>query len=390
MWSDPPAAPARTARSRYNKQTAHLYNLMGGSGYESGVSRIHEVNTWPLLEAVLKKADVARQCGGLLHCDYTDWTKKRDASADQLTRSICRDTIQWMANWCGADYSASPVGLHYVALTSIVDDLCIPPLDVVHGRFSMYGRTCRDLMQVMDQEHWGADGIHVLLSLLRQYLFQYAEKVDFENGLGHIGLHTQLSQTRAVWDSVVYRTYTANTYGAAIVIGRVTASGPLTATWLVDSAICDAISMDLAKSGLRVYEQDNHIPTDVGTNQAGEQMRKLERERRTEYHSVYLDLIDDLVDSGAPDAIVHFGRSGFLFVQIQDRYLERRAGRRFAIRPAMATQLDELFGEKPTDSTLDGLFRLRWIAENVVSEANIQPWGGGYSHFNITKLDWER
>ncbi|KAF4631823.1 hypothetical protein G7Y89_g6307 [Cudoniella acicularis] len=329
--SDPLAAPARAERSRYCKDTAHLYNLMGGEGYIPGISRIHEVNIWPLLEAVLERVDAARERNGLLHCDYTDWTKKKDSTAGQLTRNICRDTIQWMGNWCGADYATSIVGLHYIALTSIVDDMCIPPLDIVHGRFCMYGRSARDLVEVMVNEGWGRDAMHVLLSLVRQYLFQYVEKVDFDTGTDHIGLHAALSQFSAVWDSTVYRTYTANTYGAAVLVGRVTDSGPLTSTWLVDSAICDAISMDLAKSALRVYEQDNHIPTKAGATyqhrQAQAQAQTLERQRQIGYHSVYLDLIDDLVLSGAPDPIAHFGRSGFLFVQIQDRYLERRAGR---------------------------------------------------------------
>ncbi|KAF9894967.1 hypothetical protein FE257_004590 [Aspergillus nanangensis] len=344
---------ARAPRSRYNKDTSHLYGLMGGTSYVPNTQQTHRVNSWPLLDTVLTKADVAREHNGMLHCDYTDWSKKNDMTAEQTVRYLCRDSIQWMGTWCGADYAASLAGLHYLALAAITDDICIPPLDLLSQRFRMYGFSARDVIETMVNQGWGRDATHALLALVREYLLQYAEKVDFGK-TPKVGLHSALSQSIEVWDSVVYRTHTANCYGVGIVVCRIAGSSPLTETWLNDAAICDCVSMDLCKSTLRIYQHDDHAPT------AGN-AKDVEVNRKAGYHSVYLDLIDDLVFSGAPESAVHYGRAGFLFVQIVDRYLERRAGHRFPIRPSMDRELHRLFGDEPTDTLLDGIFRLRQL-----------------------------
>lgn len=362
--SDPPPAAARAIRPRYNKDTARLYNVMGGQGYVPGTLQMHEENAWPLLQAVLERADSGRGHNGLLFCDYTDWSKKSHSTANRLVRSVYRDVLQWMGSWCGADYANSTVALHYLAFSTIADDICIPPLDMVQGRLRMYGLSVLDVVRIMESEGWDRDATHLVLSLVRQYLVQYAEKVD-----PGIGIHAAFGRCGSVWDSAVYRSHTANAYGAAILVGRITGSGPVTSTWLCDAALCDAMSLDLAKSALQVYKQDDFMPTKSGAGMHKQRARALERQRQAAYQSLYLDLIDDLVSSGAPDSIVNFGRAGFHYVPICDRYLERLRGRRFPISPAIEGELLNLFGDEPTDPRLDGLFRLRQLARWPESEA---------------------
>jgi hypothetical protein len=246
-----------------------------------------------------------------------------------------------MANWCGSRYAEQSTGVHYVAFSTICDDLCIPPLDLVQGRFRLYGRTVADLAIALDEQGWGPSGALALLSLVRQYVVQYLEKADR-------GLHRRLNALTGVWDAVVYRTHTANCYGAALVVARVCDAGAATFTWLQDSAICDAISMDLCKIAMDVYRHDRHQPTRTDDDH--------EPGRRDAYHSLYLDLIDDLVTSGAPEPLVHFGRAGFLFVQLQDRYHERRIGQRLPLRPAITGRLEILFGDTPTTQLVEDLF----------------------------------
>ncbi|KAJ8122559.1 hypothetical protein ONZ43_g1279 [Nemania bipapillata] len=349
--------PARAPRSRYNKKTAHLFSLMGGTGYTPEITHVHEVNTWPLIKALLAEADITREKLGLLDCDYTDWSKKHDQAAEESMKRACRDSVQWMGSWLGAEYDMSLVAVQLIAFCTIVDDICIPPLDLVNGNFSMYKRSARDVFAELEREGWGRDAAYLLLALIRQYILQYAEKID--SNVESMGLHSIFSRTSKMWDSAVYRTHTANSLAAAIIIARVSSSGPLSITWAMDSAICDAISMDLAKSALQVYQQDDHQPTAGSGNDANR--KELVHQRNTAYHSIYLGLIDDLVLTGAPEPIVHFGRAGFLFVQMMHRYLERRAGGRFPVTPPMESELRRLFGDLPTDARLDGLFRLRWL-----------------------------
>ncbi|OTA67205.1 hypothetical protein K449DRAFT_389929 [Hypoxylon sp. EC38] len=120
--------------------------------------------------------------------------------------------------------------------------------------------------------------------------------------------------------------------------------------------------MDLGKSALRVYQVDNHNPT--ATFGPRETKQKLQARRQVGYHSIYLDLMDDLVNTGCPEPLVHYASAGFLFVQMQHRYLERSLGYRFPIHEAMARALQNLFGDKPTDAWLDGLFHLRWLVSS--------------------------
>ncbi len=336
----PPAAPPRSPASRYTRRTAELFGLMGGAGYRP-TPQVHEHNLWPLLRETTAKTDTGATAG----LDYTDWSHKHAASATELCRYACRDTLQWMALWCGDRYDRRPVALHYIALSTIVDDLCIPPLDLVTGRFRLYQRSAADLATALDDQGWGRHGVHAMLAVARQYLLQHAEKT-------HPTLHRTLNALDGVWDAVVYRTHTANTYGAVIAIEEVCDQvgdlGDVTWTWRMDSAICDAISMDLAKTAaLDVYHVDDHQPTahDQHTHR-----------RKTGYHSVYLDLIDDLVTTGAPEPVVHFGCSGFLFVPLVERYPERRQGRRHHLRPAMRARLHDLFGDTPADPHIDHAF----------------------------------
>jgi hypothetical protein len=236
-----PVATARpaTTRSRYNKQTACLYAVMGKEGYVGPVAQHHRVNVWPLLLKVVEHWDAATELNTRIPEHYTDWTKKHDAHAADTVSRACRDAIQWMGCWCGERYGADPLGLRYIAFATILDDICIPPLDLLSGRFRMYGWSVRDLVQAMDMAGWARDAVHALLSLIRQSIVQYAEKMDFRPGDGHVGLHAELATSTAMWDGVIFRGHTGNAYGTVIAAARNSATGPVSFTWLMDSAICD-------------------------------------------------------------------------------------------------------------------------------------------------------
>ncbi|MFF4955010.1 hypothetical protein [Streptomyces chattanoogensis] len=132
---------------------------------------------------------------------------------------------------------------------------------MVRGHFRMYGRSVGDIGAAMDEQGWGHDVVHMLLTLVRQYLFQCAERLAHTPAVGWAGLHAELNKSSGVWDASNYRTHSATTYGCGIGVARLYDTGPASFTWLTDSAIADAISMDLAKAAMDVYRLDTHQPT---------------------------------------------------------------------------------------------------------------------------------
>ncbi|GAA1170685.1 hypothetical protein F4556_006077 [Kitasatospora gansuensis] len=356
----PRAAPApvirRAGRERYNRDTAGLFQLMGGDGYAEDTPQTHGTNLWPLLLGITARADA----GEGERIDYSDWARKGDATAAEVVAYACRDVLQWVASWSGEHFSQDPTYLRYVAASTIVDDLCIPPLDLVGGRFRLYGHGVDDLVAAMDEEGWGHDAVHALLSLVRQWVYQYAEKLDHGQG----GLHARLNDSTGIWDACVFRMHSANNYGCGIAVARAGDTGPVSFDWLMGSGMADAISMDLAKSALDVYRLDAHQPTANG---------EFDAVRQQAYHSVYLDLIDDLVESGAPEELVHYGRAGLQYVQMMERYHERRLGRRLLLRPAVSARLRGLFGAEAVEPWVEGRYR----AQRARSAAGPAGWVPG-------------
>lgn len=323
----PAQAQAQTTRPRYNKDTAELFPLWGDAGYTPGVAQRHELNWWPLLEQAVARCELPNVGAQ----PYADFTHKDAASATEIVTYICRDSIQWTANWCGSLYRAHPTAIHYTAFSSSADDLRIPPLDLLSGRFSIYGHSGASMAAAMDEQGWGSDGVHAVLSLVREYIVQYAEKVDPR-------LYQTLTSAPGVWDATVFRGHTANAYGMALNLAHIQHSGPASFTWIMDSGICDCISMDLCKFALGIYHHDEFRPTRHSDH---------EQRRQRDYHSIYLDLLDDLVVTGAPEPLLQFAYAGFLFVPLQERYQERRTGRRLPLRPVIQQRLREVFGGTP-------------------------------------------
>ncbi|KAI1800190.1 hypothetical protein F4811DRAFT_50390 [Daldinia bambusicola] len=370
-----PKEPNLFSNHRYNKRTAKYFTLMGGEGYEPGFPQEHQVNFWPALESALRRIDQARgKKGKFLFCDYTDWTKKQNTSAKQVARCLCRDIIQWVAVWTGVDLQTSPLEMWLTAMITSPDDLCVPPLDVVHGEFRLYGRSLRDLVGAMVDDRWARDATHVLLGFIRQLLFQYVEKAEFEGAAnGAAGIHAKTGRyADAVWDSVVLRTHTAGTYACMVVISRMAGLGPLEESWVLGSSANSCISMDLAKSAARIYHVDNHQPTlsfgvqdkdKGGTQRQQQEPTSTERRRKVGYHSVYLDMMDDLVGADCPELLLHAAGT-FLGVQLVHRYWERSLGYRIPIHPAMADAISSIYGDDPTDARLDGLFHLRQLVSS--------------------------
>ncbi|KAF4592091.1 hypothetical protein GQ602_002390 [Ophiocordyceps camponoti-floridani] len=357
----PPASSSRNVRLRYNKSTAHLFSVTSSDVYCVNTPQLHQHNFWPLLENAFHKVDQARARSGALPVDYTDWSKKSNDSAGQMVRYMCRDVLQWTGCWVGEKCTSSECNManRYTAFAGIPDDMCIPPLDLVSGRLRLYGRTCRSLVEEMDEENWGRDGIHVLASLIRQYLVQYIEKVEDHDSSKGKGIHDQLNDSSGVWDSTIFHTHTGNTYGVLIMVARLHDTGLLRNEWLWDSSVCNLISLDVSKSAMGIYTIDDFAPTAIRGESNADNTRRVHAERSRKYRSLYSDLMDDLVYSNAPECIVNYAHSGFMYSLLGHRYAERRMGSRMPITPCMEEELRRIFGTEPVDAEVEDLYQQR-------------------------------
>ncbi|WP_369392364.1 hypothetical protein AB5J72_35860 [Streptomyces sp. CG1] len=324
----------RVTRPPYNRGNAHLFVVAGGDRYLPGIPQLHEVNLWDHLPGILARdgTDV----------DYTCWSRKGDTSAADVIRYCARDAVQWAAIWCGERQPSHQAFLEYLLLNASADDLCVPPLDLVHGNYRVYGRTLADIVRAMDKEGWGYDAVLALLSIVRLYLFQYTEKLDHVAGRG---LCNGLRTVGGAWDAIMFHMMSGNTFGVGLGVASTMGAGPCRRSWLLDGGFGNATSMNLAKSLISVEGHDLHHPT--GDDAA----------KQTAYRSFYLDIIGELTASGAPEPLVYFARAGFDFVPLGDRYRERRRSERFPLRPAVAVELREVFGDEPCDEWLEGRFR---------------------------------
>ncbi|KAH8170321.1 hypothetical protein LIA77_09102 [Sarocladium implicatum] len=348
-----------TSLSVYNTRTSGLFTFMGEAGQYIDVVQQHEVNLWPLLESVLDLVDKASTGDQASHFDYSDWAQKHDANVESILLSSCRDSLQWFACWPGKDYDISHTTLHYTAFATVPDDLCIPPLDLVNGKFRMFKRSAYDMIHQMEAEGWGSDATAVLLSLVLEYLMQYAEKIELEQKDNpRARLHQAISRSSTIWDSTVYRARTGNADGVLVCMGRALGTGALPLSWLFEAGICCCIGMDIGKVSAGIYKHDVHRPTKTTVaNELNDTQKEIEMSRRSSYHSLYLDLMDRLLANDAPQHLLQVGCSGLLFIYKVDRYRERQAARRIPRSRQVDEDIVRIWGRTAADPWIESLFQ---------------------------------
>ncbi|PYI35376.1 hypothetical protein BP00DRAFT_412310 [Aspergillus indologenus CBS 114.80] len=338
---------------RFNQRTASVFRATGGTHYAPNVIKHNQINLWPVLYEVLRRVDATTRVGGLIHCDYTNWSGLNDSTMDSQVARAFRDTIQYMAIYNGKIHSIHDVAVQYVAMGTCVDELCIPPLDLINERYRQYGLSGRDIIDQMVKEGWKQDATHALLTEVRQFIYQYVEKVDY-----HFGntIHETLNTTAPVWDGALWHTNSGNIYGMNLVIQHAVDVGPCTYGWIYDSAICDTIAMSLGKSATTIFQLDLFPPVKAEDQSA-------RARKQAEYYSLLIDLSSDLVTSGAPEPLIHFGLCATLFVLLVDRYHERAKQGRIPLEPRVAEEIGLMAGPCPMDAALEGIYRLHFLAQ---------------------------
>ncbi|KAJ5683047.1 hypothetical protein N7462_006212 [Penicillium macrosclerotiorum] len=211
--------------------------------------------------------------------DYSLHSGKVDQTAEQVCQFAMRDSLQWWTIWHGSLENHQWKHL-YLAFCTISDDLVIPPQDLANGSFRLLGHTLAEVLEGLRGEGIHPNDIRLLEMLIwRQYIMQYLEKID--TGLRPLILGKTTVMTQ-------FRVMTAGVHNVAIILlaaRGIRSQGPKDAG-VEMAAICDCLSMDIAKEALGVLKGEK-TESVAGRNRA-----QLKRELRWLYVRCieYLDL----------------------------------------------------------------------------------------------------
>lgn len=245
---------------------------------------------------------------------YGIYSRKDDASAEDTCVYAMRDVVQWWVHWHGPlDRAHHYWKQIYVGFSTIADDLLIPPQHLADGTFRFLGHTVHDVLAGLQHAEGlsAADCEWLYMSLLREFVLQYLEKVD-------PGLRELLLERTVVMSQ--FRTISANTPGGAVALlaarGLPLLGGDDEASLdeVVEmAAYGDALSMDMTKEALGVLQGE---PTETV---AGADRGLLNAELRW----TYARCIGILDSHDGGKYVRRYATSGMHFVPTMDRYQER-------------------------------------------------------------------
>jgi hypothetical protein len=250
--------------------------------------------------------DFIRASPGQRTEDYSLHSGKVDRTMEEVCQFAMRDSLQWWTIWHGSLEHHQWKHL-YLAFCTISDDLVIPPEDLVNGSFRLLGHTLADVLHGLRTENVHPDDVQLLEMLIwRQYIIQYLEKVD--DGLRPLLLGKTTLMTQ-------FRVMTAGVHNVAIILlaARGAQSRGLTDTAVEMAAICDCLSMDIAKEALGILQGEKTESV------AGRDRAHLKRELRW----LYIRCVEFLDVQPGAAFLRRYATGGFIFVPLMDRYRER-------------------------------------------------------------------
>ncbi|OJJ94724.1 hypothetical protein ASPACDRAFT_1860739 [Aspergillus aculeatus ATCC 16872] len=257
--------------------------------------------------------------------DYTLHSGKQDQSSEDVCRFAMRDALQWWTVWHGSLEHHKWKHL-YLALCTISDDLVIPPQDLADGTFTLLGHSLADILAGLRAEHVHPDEIkHLEMLTWRQYIMQYVEKVDAGLRPLLLGKTTMMTQ---------FRVMTAGVHNVAIILLAARGArsrGPQDAA-VEMAAICDCLSMDIAKEALGILQGEKTEAV------AGRNRVQLKRELRW----LYIRCVEYLDTQPGAAFLRRYATGGYIFVPLMDRYRERaRKGARTLMSSDLSRRVDE-------------------------------------------------
>ncbi|KAL2201611.1 hypothetical protein CC79DRAFT_1338639 [Sarocladium strictum] len=267
--------------------------------------------------------------------DYAITTDKNDTDAELVGRYTLRDAICWWAHWTGRPLTPRDYWKYlYTAFATVVDDIQVPPADLLNGTFKVCGRSWAECRAGLLAEGMTPAAVrYAEMGLWRSALLQYLEKVD-------PGLRPMLLQHTTLMTQ--FHAMTANVAGVGICVLASEAEDPaaldayitLGAVVLDLAAVAQCLTMDTAKEIMGVLRNERTDPI------AGDRER-FKRELRW----LFARSTERIAAEPYKNVCMRFGTSGFHFTPMMDRYLERASGKRIPMSDEAVAVITRLHSE---------------------------------------------
>ncbi|KAJ5901466.1 hypothetical protein N7495_001994 [Penicillium taxi] len=293
--------------------------------------------------------------------DYSLHSGKIDQTAEEVCQYAMRDSLQWWTIWHGSLEHHQWKHI-YLAFCTISDDLVIPPQDLISGSFRLLGHTLADVLSGLRAENVHPDDLQLLEMLIwRQYIIQYVEKVDSRLRPLLLGNTTLMTQ---------FRVMTAGVHNVAIILlaARGARSRGLTDAAVEMAAICDCLSMDIAKEAMGILQGEKTESV------AGHDRAQLKRELRW----LYIRCIEFLDLQPSAPFLRRYATGGFIFVPLMDRYRERaQKGARTPLSIDLDRRINSYRTLVPSAASTPSSWKKGYLAGPVQSLNNLlgnKPW----------------
>ncbi|KAL5364191.1 hypothetical protein BJX96DRAFT_187623 [Aspergillus floccosus] len=239
--------------------------------------------------------------------DYSIHTGKADTSLEEVSLYSMRDAMQWWSHWYGS------LEGHYwkkalIAISTIPDDVMVPPQDIASGRFRFLGNSLSDILAGLRAEGISPEDVTLIEHyLLRQYIIQYLEKADPEIMQMLRGNITLMLRWRGL-------TSFCDGAGTAVMAARGISPAKISSTGLELASVAQLIGLDICK------ETHGILQGEATETVAGVGDREL---RKREMRWVQARLIErlDLCPEGY--YLRPYATASFRYFFMMDRYRER-------------------------------------------------------------------
>lgn len=233
-------------------------------------------------------------------------TGKGDSSVEEVSIYAMRDSLCWWAHMHGSLEPGDRWKHLYFAMTTLPDDVQVPPGRAIDGTWRYLGHTLADILDGLRTEGMHPEDVTLVeMCMWRQLILQYLEKVDQGLRALLVGKMTLMAQ---------FRNLTGNGHGVAVCLAaaRGVQTRGVSDAIVEMSAVCDVLSLDIAKEmiGILRGEQTETVAGDRSM-------------RKQELRWVYVRCMMHLNAHPEGHILKRFASAGLHYVPMMDRYLER-------------------------------------------------------------------